>query len=145
MSKQQVTSHPASPSPSSGSSPPVSAAPAAGYEVVTTFDQQGFPVTVTQAVGAASAPKHYDEQGFLITTSAAALDTRSTQAPVAMEKDVVSSKVIAVADSATASSGMAKTTSAPSTGAANRLDGYRMMGAVLIVCGVMIVSDPFFW
>jgi hypothetical protein len=123
------------------------AAPAAGYEVVTTYDQQGFPVTVTQAIGAASAPKHYNEQGFLITTSAAAtaLDTRSTQAPVPAEKNVASSDVIAAADSATSSSGSAKTTSAPPTGAANRLDGYRMMGAVLIVCGVMIVSDPFFW
>ena len=118
----------------------------AGYEVVTTYNQQGFPVAVTQAIGAASAPKHYNEQGFLITSAAAtALDTRSTQAPAVAEKDVVSSDIIANADSSTSSSsGSAKTTSAPPTGAATRLDGYRIMGAVLILCGVMIVTDPLF-
>lgn len=100
---------------------------------------------MTQQIGAASAAKHYDDQGFLITTNAAPLDSRSTQAPIAAEKNVVSagsSNVLAAADSADPSS-TAKLT-ATHTGAASRLTGNRLTGAVLIVCGVLMVSEIFF-
>ncbi|KAI4216874.1 MAG: hypothetical protein LQ351_000823 [Letrouitia transgressa] len=45
-----------------------------GLEVVTGWDQRGFPTTITQAVG---ATKRYDEQGFLITPTPSPLAARS--------------------------------------------------------------------
>ena len=113
--------------------------------MVTIFDQQGFPSAVTQPIGAATAAKHYNDQGFLITPSASPLDARSTQAHIVAQKDVVSSgspHIVAAADSA-ASSGIAKTTTNP-TGAASRLNGSGLMGAALIVCGLLLVSESFF-
>lgn len=111
---------------------------------MTTFDEQGFPTAVTQQVGGSTAAKHYDDQGFLITTPAAPLDSRSTQAPIAAQKNVVSagsSAIVAAAD-APSSSSVVKTTSPP-TGAADRLNGQGMVGAVLIVCGLLMVSEMF--
>lgn len=40
--------------------------------MITTYDQRGFPVTLTVAAAQATAQKHFDDQGFLITSSAAA-------------------------------------------------------------------------
>lgn len=107
---------------------------------MTIYNQQGFPIPVTQPVGASAAVKHYDEQGFLITANAPAptLSSRTTQAPVPAEKDAVSagaSKILAAQESAT-SPGFVSTTTAP-TGAATRLDECGRTGTVLIVCGLM--------
>ena len=140
MTIPQVTSPPASPSSSPADSQQGSPAQA-GYEVVTTYDQQGFPVVVTQPIGAASAVKHYNDQGFLITTSPS-LGARSTQKPVA-EKNVVSgaSTVIAAADSSSAtSSGVAKTAS-PATGTAFRLEvfGITTTAVVGVLCGMLFL------
>ncbi|KAL6714618.1 transglycosylase [Lecanora helva] len=69
-----------------------------GYEAITSYDQQGFPVVVTQPVGGASDAKHYDDKGFLITTTAAALDPRSS--PEAVPDNSMISPVQAMAASA---------------------------------------------
>ena len=47
-----------------------SAGAAEGYVVTTGWDERGFPTVVTVAAGAATASKTYDQQGFLITSSA---------------------------------------------------------------------------
>ncbi len=54
---------------SSPAASPQASSSAAGAEVVTEFNGQGFPVTVTQAAGQA---KSYDNQGFLVTNAPAA-------------------------------------------------------------------------
>ncbi|KAL8950259.1 MAG: hypothetical protein Q9222_003703 [Ikaeria aurantiellina] len=57
------------PTASSTSSPPQSSAasPAdGGLETITAYDQRGFPTVIVQVKG---ATKHYDNQGFLITTT----------------------------------------------------------------------------
>ena len=65
----QVTSPPSSPTSLPADLQQDSPA-AGGFETITTYDQQGFPVVVTQPSGATTAAKHYDDQGFLITTAA---------------------------------------------------------------------------
>lgn len=67
---------PTSPPASSPQDSPVGL-DAGGLEVVTRYNEQGFPTVVTEALGAATAAKHYDEKGFLIT-SAPALETVPT-------------------------------------------------------------------
>ncbi len=44
---------------------------AGGLEAVTKYNDQGFPTVVTEPAAAATAAKHYDEKGFLITSSPA--------------------------------------------------------------------------
>ncbi|KAL9100782.1 MAG: hypothetical protein Q9163_003878 [Psora crenata] len=63
-SAASVTSQPTSPSSSPEDSQQPS--PTDGYEVLTTYNQQGFPVVATQAESEATAVKHYDDRGFLI-------------------------------------------------------------------------------
>lgn len=70
---------------------------AAGYEVVTSYNQQGFPEIITQSAGAASAVKSYDEQGFLITASPS-FTTRASS--TALADSAVSSPVVAAGASA---------------------------------------------
>ena len=38
-----------------------------GLETFQGFDEKGFPITVTRPVAEATASKHYNEQGFLVT------------------------------------------------------------------------------
>ena len=68
-----------------------------GYEVVTTYDQQGFPETITQLAGAATAVKSYNEQGFLITNSPS-LTPRAS--PTALADNAASSAIVAAGTSA---------------------------------------------
>lgn len=42
---------------------------AGGLEVITRYNEQGFPIVVTQPVAAATAAKHFDDKGFLITSA----------------------------------------------------------------------------
>jgi len=61
------------------------ASPSAGLEVITSYDEQGFPTVVTVDSAAATSPKGYDSQGFLITAApatatAASLTTALAQA-----------------------------------------------------------------
>ena len=50
---------------------------AGGLEVITRYNEQGFPTVVTEPLAPATAAKHFDEKGFLIT-SAPALGTVPT-------------------------------------------------------------------
>ncbi|KAF6233017.1 hypothetical protein HO173_008773 [Letharia columbiana] len=68
-----------------------------GYEVVTSYNQQGFPMIITQPAGAATAVKSYNEQGFLITDSPS-FTTRAS--PTALADSAVSSPVVSAAASA---------------------------------------------
>ena len=68
-----------------------------GYEVVTSYNQQGFPEIVTQLAGAGTAMKSYNQQGFLITDSPS-LTTRAS--PTALAQSAVSSPIVAAGASA---------------------------------------------
>ena len=46
-------------------------ASAIGLETITTYNEQGFLTTVVVPAGYETQPKSYDDQGFLITTTAA--------------------------------------------------------------------------
>ncbi|KAL8874244.1 MAG: hypothetical protein Q9174_000400 [Haloplaca sp. 1 TL-2023] len=73
---------------SSTSSPPgaLVASPAdGGFETVTAYDQRGFPTTIVKAKGAAV---QYDNQGFLITPSAALAARASPTAATGMDTTV---------------------------------------------------------
>lgn len=66
------TSPPASSTLSAVALPPASGlAAGGGSETVIKYNQQGFPITVTEPAGWATASKSYDEQGFLITAGPA--------------------------------------------------------------------------
>ena len=77
----QTPSPAATPAGSPGGSSPDSGS---GYEVVTTYDQRGFLVTQTTTIAQATAQKHFNDQGFLITGSAAGPAT-NTQAAAQAE------------------------------------------------------------
>lgn len=121
----QLTSPIASSTSSPVVLPPASSsasAPAAeGFVVTTAWDQRGFPTVITVAAGAATAPKSYDQQGFLITSSAVA--PRSTSLDAADLK---------AADSS-ASAGL-KVVGASKTGAANTKSAVRGFG---LACGIL--------
>ena len=68
-----------------------------GYEVVTSFNQEGFPEIVTEQAGAATAVKSYNEQGFLITSSPT-ITTRAS--PTALAESAASSPILAAGPSA---------------------------------------------
>lgn len=55
---------------------------AAGLEVVTRYNEQGFPTVVTEPQAAATAAKHYDEKGFLITSGPALVTAPTPTAPL---------------------------------------------------------------
>lgn len=135
MMNPQVTSPPVSPTSSPAGSQQGSHVPG-GYEVVTTYNEQGFPVVVTQPAGYASAIKHYNDQGFLVT-SGAVLESRS--APTAAPKNAVGSGVRAAADSASPS--VATVSPSATTGAASRLGGVgTTLTAVFgIFCGILLL------
>ncbi|KAI9873134.1 MAG: hypothetical protein M1830_000792 [Pleopsidium flavum] len=101
------------------SSPASSAAE--GFEVVTRYDQQGFPVTVTAAIAASTATKSYDQQGFLITAG-----PTPASAPGSTVTDMKA------ADSAQSSSNQLLRTSV--TGAASPRNVARGLGAA---CGLI--------
>ena len=46
-----------------------------GLETFQGFDEKGFPVTLTRPVADATAAKHYNEQGFLVTDAPAKAST----------------------------------------------------------------------
>ncbi|CAF9926020.1 MAG: hypothetical protein ALECFALPRED_003338 [Alectoria fallacina] len=84
-----------------------------GYEVVNSYNQQGFPVVVTRPAGAATAVKSYNEQGFLITDGT----SFTTQAsPTAFADSATSSPIAAAGVSA--SQKVTKVVSASAKGAA---------------------------
>jgi hypothetical protein len=96
---------------------------AGGSEIFTSFDQQGFPVVVTQAPGAATAVKHYDDQGFLITTGAA---LASRASPTALAENAVSSP-LAAAESTAASSPVVTKIVSQKSQASSRFQGFGLV------------------
>ena len=84
-----------------------------GYEVVTSYNQQGFPEIVTQQAGAATAVKSYNEQGFLITNSPT-ITTRAS--PTALADSAAGSPVVTTGPST--SQKVTKVVSASAKGAA---------------------------
>ncbi|MCJ1363408.1 hypothetical protein MMC16_002515 [Acarospora aff. strigata] len=117
------------PSAASQASPPASSTPAspasspspvgAGeIETVTRYDQQGFPILVTQPEGAPTAAKSYDQQGFLITAGPTAAASTAT--------------AVKAADSVTDSNLQIRRTS--SAGFANHKNIARGLGAA---CGLL--------
>lgn len=106
---------------------------AAGYETVTTYNDQGFPVVVTQPAGYATAAKKYNDQGFLITPSPI-LDTRST--PTASAANGAGSAngetVVAAADGSSSSAPAVSKVSGTPTGA-----GSQLRGLGLVACAVL--------
>jgi len=78
-----------------------------GVETITGWDDRGFPTTYTVASGYNTAPKSYDQQGFLITTTptattataAATANTAVTQAPCLGSNCGLNGKVIGTSSS----------------------------------------------
>ena len=110
------------------SSPAVSsqASPsAAGAEVVTEFNGQGFPITVTQAAGQA---KSYDNQGFLVTSAPAAPAPSKTG-------------VAQAADSTISPSSSGINVVKVINGAAPKFSGkgYRLVGALCALVGGLVL------
>lgn len=54
-----------------------------GLELITKYNEQGFPTVVTEPMAAATAVKHYDEKGFLITSGPALVEKPTSTAPLA--------------------------------------------------------------
>lgn len=141
----QVTSPAASSTSSpSASQPDISQAQGGQSEVTTTYDQQGFPVVVTQQPGAGNAPKSYDDRGFLITAGPA-LESRS--APTAIANNAANAADSGTM-SATPSVEVAAESASPSvakvspsaTGAGARVEGLGMMFVAVsgILGGVLL-------
>ncbi|KAF2457595.1 concanavalin A-like lectin/glucanase domain-containing protein [Lineolata rhizophorae] len=70
------------PAPSSAAAPDQ---PAGGYEVITTYDQQGFTTLLTVPAGHETMPRVYDSQGFLVTDAPAAPQSTGTADAAAAE------------------------------------------------------------
>lgn len=104
---------------------------AGGYEVVTSYDQQGFPVVITQPIAEATAAKHYDGNGFLITTGAA-LASRSSPTSVA-ENGASSAVEAAAATVSSAPPKISQVSAAP--GAATGLQEFGLL--VSAVCSIL--------
>lgn len=85
----------------------------AGYEIVTSYNQQGFPEIITQQAGAATGVKSYNEQGFLITSSPTITTLAS---PTALADSAASSPIVGAGPSA--SQKITKVVSASVKGAA---------------------------
>ena len=126
MSPLQVTSPPVLPTSLPVDSPQGSPA-AGGSEVVTSFDQQGFPVLVTVTPGEATAPKQYNNQGFLITTSAS-LASRSS--PTAVLENAASSPIAEAESSRTTTSAVVTKIGTPSSEAPATVQRYGTMLAI---------------
>lgn len=125
-----VTSPPVSPTSSPADSQQESPV-AGGYEVITSYNQQGFPVVITQPIAEATAAKHYDDQGFLITTGAA-LASRSS--PTAVADNVASSVIEAAA--ATVSSAPPKISKV--SAASRAASGFQEFGLLVsAVCSIL--------
>ncbi|MCJ1369570.1 hypothetical protein MMC20_000782 [Loxospora ochrophaea] len=92
-------------------------------EVVTQYDQQGFPTVVTEPAGWSTASKSYDQQGFLVTT--ATITPGSPLTPVTAVGNMA-------ADTSPSSSVSVR--SATETGAANSMSTVKGLGAV---CGIL--------
>lgn len=104
---------------------------AGGYEVITSYNQQGFPVLITQPIAEATAAKHYDDQGFLITTGAA-LASRSS--PTSVAQNVASPAVEAAA--ATVSSAPPKVSQV--SAASRAATGFQEFGLLVsAVCSIL--------
>lgn len=88
---------------SAGQSPsPSSPLSGVGLETITGWDDRGFPTTRTIISGANTAPKSYDQQGFLITTTPTATTTAvgsATQAPCFGSNCGLNGKVIGTSSS----------------------------------------------
>ena len=84
-------------------------------------------MTITQAAGAATAVKSYNEQGFLITDSPA-LTPRATPTAVAVADSAGSSPVVAAG--ASASQKITKVVSASAKGAAWKAADHGMLFAI---------------
>ncbi|MCJ1436873.1 hypothetical protein MMC27_006255 [Xylographa pallens] len=111
--------------------PPVSSSAAvAGYDIVTTYDQQGFLTVVTEPVGWLTASKSYDVQGFLITPTAV-LATPSPTSGVAMG--------VFLADTTSNSSSPAFTPVAIAAGSLNKQLHSLGMAACGILAGALIL------
>ena len=109
-----------------------------GYETVTSYDQQGFPVAITRPVGGTSAAKHYDNQGFLITTAGGNLAPRSSPEPVADDK--ASSVVLAAAATVSSSAPEVSKISAASR-TASGFEGFALLlsGLSCILGGILFL------
>lgn len=110
---------------SSPAASPQASSSAAGAEVVTEFNGQGFPVTVTQAAGQA---KSYDNQGFLVTNAPAA----PASSPIGVAK---------AADSATSPSSSGINVIKVINGAAPiYLEvQFKILGAACLLAGVLVL------
>ena len=96
-----------------------------GYEVITTYDQRGFPVTQTVAMAQVTGQRHFDDQGFLITTAAAGAG--QTQAAQKAE------------DSATPTSGGVSVTTHKAAAAALRIfDKFALILAAFVGIALLI-------
>ena len=95
----QQTTPPVVSTTSPSDSPPASPL-AGGLETVTAYDQRGFPTVVTQVKG---ATKHYNEQGFLITSPIAARSSPTAANVQAAESAATTSdKVVKITKSSAA-------------------------------------------
>ena len=96
----------------------------AGYDIVTTYNQQGFLTVVTEPAGWSTASKSYDVQGFLIT-SAPVVATPSTTSGIALG--------LALADTTPSSSLPALSPVAMAAGNSNT----QLHGLGLAACGIL--------
>ena len=116
----------------------------ASYDVVTTYNQQGFLTVVTEQAGWSTMSKTYDVQGFLITSGPAVTVPSPTTAPPptsATPSDTTVTNVgLVAANVVTSSSTSALFTIA--TGLANskqQMDGLGAFAAFGIVAGALII------
>ncbi|MCJ1273368.1 hypothetical protein MMC21_001159 [Puttea exsequens] len=129
-----ITSPPASPSLSPADSRQDLHA-VIGPEIHTSFNEQGFPVVVTVAPGAANAPKHYDDKGFLITRS-----TLSQRASPSSVVENTASKPVITAQAAESSTPPKVSKVSASSQAASKLEGFGLLlGAAYCILSGMIL------
>ena len=109
----------------------------AGYDLVTTYNQQGFLTVVTEQAGWSTMSKSYDAQGFLITSGPAVTAPSATSATPS--DTTVTNVGLVAANLVTSPSSSALFTIA--TGAANskqQMDGIGGFAAFGIVAGALI-------
>lgn len=112
------------PSPVPSPQPSVSAAAGGGLDVVTTYNEQGFPVITTQPAALVTAAKHFDDKGFLITATPA-LTAISSPTAVLAAGETAKISIVAKANSGSSSS----------SGARYSKGTRRVLGAV---CGLFV-------
>ncbi|KAK5008316.1 transglycosylase, partial [Cryomyces antarcticus] len=100
---------------------------ASGPEVVTSYDQRGFPTLVTVVPGASTLPKSWDSRGFLITVAATAPVAPTT--PVGVVTTIAGAQAVVTTPILQASA----------TAAAAQLTASGGLGAGCIVLGLALL------